>query len=85
MNQNARKRKSRGRKATVEGPLDPATYTVSGAYRKIEIGDMFTLRDDFVSRAHQDAGGVHCVFVTTEYSRCVHASLLLNPPYLLCS
>ena len=55
--QKLRKRKSREKTKSVAGIIDPATYTADGEYRYMEVGDRFTLRDEFVARAHQDAGG----------------------------
>ena len=55
--QKLRKRKSRQKTKSVAGIIDPATYTADGEYRYMEVGDRFTHRDEFVARAHQDAGG----------------------------
>jgi hypothetical protein len=46
-----RKRKSRQKTKSVAGIIDPATYTADGEYRYMEVGDRFTLRDEFVARA----------------------------------
>ena len=54
--QKLRKRKSRQKTKSVDGIIDPATYTADGEYRYMEVGDRFTHRDEFVARAHQDAG-----------------------------
>jgi hypothetical protein len=55
--QKLRKRKSRQKTKSVAGIIDPDTCTADGECRYMEVGDRFTLRDDFVARAHQDAGG----------------------------
>jgi hypothetical protein len=70
-----RKRKSRQKKKSVAGRIDPDTYTADGEYRYMVVGDRFTHYEDFVARAHQDAGGTG----RTHFRR---ACLTLHPVFI---